>query len=293
MTAYSRIHRAVIPAAGLGTRLRPLTRAFPKELLPIGRKPVLAHIAAELHAAGITEVLFVVSERKPQIRDYFGESYAGEEGENWETPLRCDYVTQTQQRGSGDAVLYAQDWVGNAPFLAVFGDCLMDAPEPAAPLRRVLATHREQQAAATVLVETVPWEKVARYGVLAPAQPLDAPTAPFAAADIVEKPAPQDAPSNLVVAARWALQPAIFAFLRRLEPDTRGEFSLTDAVRALCREQGPLWGVPLLPGEARRDIGSMESFFTAFVRAALRDSDYGNIVRRVLVQEFREPEERR
>src|SRR6476646_8601813 len=108
------IRRAVIPAAGLGTRLRPLTNAFPKELLPIGRLPVLAHIAAELRGAGITEALFIVSEQKPQIRAFFGEVYEGDTEPGAERaelpPLRCSYATQTQQRGLGDALLYAEDW---------------------------------------------------------------------------------------------------------------------------------------------------------------------------------------
>src|SRR5688500_1635838 len=99
------ISKAVIPAAGFGTRLRPLTQAFPKELLPVGRKPVLAHVAEELRGGGITEALFIVSERKPQIRAFFGEEY--DDGDRSRPPLRCDYLIQLEQRGSGDAVLRA------------------------------------------------------------------------------------------------------------------------------------------------------------------------------------------
>ncbi len=278
----SRIVKAVLPAAGLGTRLRPLTRAIPKELLPIGRRPVLAHIVAELRAAGIMQALFIVSERKPQIRAYFGEIYTGEEDEEAQRelpPLHCEYIFQAEQRGLGDALLHAEAWVGADPFVVAFGDCLIEAVPPqdsAAPLRRLITTHQTEHSAATVLVETVPWERVARYGVLAPEDPtLSEPTAPFAVRDIVEKPAPDEAPSNLVVAARWILQPAIFPALRAAQLDARGELNLTDAVRALRREGMPLWAVPLLPGEARRDIGNFESFFAAFVRAALRDPEAG------------------
>jgi len=279
------IHKAVVPAAGLGTRLRPLTYAFPKELLPIGRKPVLAHIAEELRRAGITRILFIVSERKPQIRSFFGESYSGDESEN--APLQCDYALQEEQRGLGDALLRAKAWVGDDPFVVAFGDCLIEAPEPAAPLQRLIATHCAQGAAATTLVETVAWEKVSRYGVLAPETPREEPaTAPFAAADIVEKPPLADAPSNLVVAARWALTPAIFAYLERNRPDTRGELNLTDAVRALKRDGGPLWATPLREGEFRRDIGNFESFYTAFIRAALRDAEYGPAARRAAAEEL-------
>src|SRR5579871_5200231 len=147
--AYSGIHKAVIPAAGLGTRLRPLTQAFPKELLPVGRKPVLAHIADELRAAGITDALFVVSERKPQVRAFFGDVYAGDDA--GAPPLRCAYALQEEQRGLGDALLRAEAWVGADSFTVAFGDCLIDAPAPGAPLRRLLSTHQRQCAAATVL----------------------------------------------------------------------------------------------------------------------------------------------
>ena len=283
--AASGIRKAVLPAAGLGTRLRPLTQAFPKELLPIGRLPVLAHIAKELRLAGITEALFVISERKPQIPAYFGESYLGEDADL--PPLRCHYVTQAAQRGLGDALLCAEAWAAEETFAVAFGDCLIEAPDASAPLRRLLQTHEEQGATATTLVETVPWEKVSRYGVLAPAAPLGAMhSMPFAASDIVEKPAQADAPSNLVVAARWVLQPTIFEALRRNALDVRGELNLTDAVRAQVRDGGSLWAVPLLPEEFRRDIGNFESFFTAFVRAALHDEEFGSAVRRAVQEEW-------
>ncbi len=273
------LRRAVLPAAGLGTRLRPLTQAFPKELLPVGRKPVLAHIATELLGAGITEALFIISERKPQIRGFFGESY---EDDVTGGVLHCSYTVQEQQRGLGDALLYAADWTEGEPFVVAFGDCLIDAPNSSAPLRRLMAAHQNEGSDATVLTEQVAWEKVVRYGVLAPAEPQpDVPTEPFALADIVEKPAPQDAPSRNVVAARWILAPAIFDILRRTPLDARGELNLTDAVRTLKREGGRLWAVPLRSGEFRRDIGNFETFYAAFLRAALTDPEFGASARRV------------
>jgi UTP--glucose-1-phosphate uridylyltransferase len=285
----SNIVKAVIPAAGLGTRLRPLSQAFPKELLPIGRRPVLAHIAAELRGAGITEALFIVSERKPQIRAYFGDVYQGDMPgeENDLPPLRCAYVTQAKQRGLGDALLYAEAWAGGEPFAVAFGDCLIDATAPAEPLRRMLAVQAEQNLAATVLCEEVEREKVARYGVLAPADPIPPRhAAPFAVNDIVEKPSPAEAPSRLVVAARWVLQPEIFRFLRQIQPDARGELNLTDAVRAMRQAGGAFWAVPLQPDEKRRDIGNFETFFSAFVRAALRDPEFGETARRAAAEEL-------
>ena len=295
---------------------------FPKELLPVGREPVLSYIATELRESGITDVLFIVSDSKPQIRAYFGDVYEGERPNL--PPLRCAYVTQQEQRGSGDALLYAQEWVGDAPFVVAFGDCIIEGvgcrvsgvgehapinhsansteqptniehstpdtrhPTPS-PLQRLIAAHTQQQAAATVLVEKMERAKVSRYGVVAPLQQLDAvPLGAFALADIVEKPRVEDAPSDLVIAARWVLNPAVFTLLRQTELDARGERNITDAVRALGKAGNPLWAVPLRPGEARRDIGNFESFFAQFVRAALRDTEFGSAARRAAEEEMGE-----
>lgn len=277
------ISRAVIPAAGLGTRLRPLSNAYPKEMLPVGRKPVLAHIAEELLMAGVTEALFIISDKKRQIEAFFGEEYSPLPDY---PSLRCSYVLQEVQRGLGDALLYAEDWVGEAPFLVAFGDCLIDSEPSSAPIRRLVETHLAKQASATVLVEQIPLEKVSRYGVLEPRDTLPMPiTHPFAAKDLVEKPKPEAAPSNLVVAARWVLSPEIFAELREVAPDPKGEITLTDAVRSLCRKGQQFWAVPMLAGEARRDIGNFETFFGAFVRYALRDQELGEIIQKVMEEE--------
>jgi UTP--glucose-1-phosphate uridylyltransferase len=285
------IHKAVVPAAGLGTRLRPLTDVLPKELLPVGRKPVLAHIAAELRGAGITDALFIVSDRKPQIRAFFGDTFPcngeGDPEQRLLPPLRCAYVTQQSQRGLGDALLYAEEWADRAPFAVAFGDCIIDAPDPSEPLRRLLDLHRSRAADATVLAETVAREQVFRYGVVAPASDRGAgDEQPFIVRDIVEKPAPEDAPSNLVVAARWVLGARIFDLLRAVQPDSRDELSLTDAVRALARAGGAVWASPLHRGEYRRDIGNFETFFSSFIRAALRDGEYGESARKAAGQEL-------
>lgn len=280
------IYKAVVPAAGLGTRLRPLTHVLPKELLPLGREPVLTSVVTELRAAGITQALFVVSERKPQIRSYFGELYTGDN--TTLPPLQCDYILQPQQRGSGDAVLCAQEWVGNQPFVVAFGDCLIDSAELQTPLCRMLATHQAHSAIATVLVEPVAREKVCRYGVVAPLRPLEAePLDPFALSGVVEKPKLEEAPSNLAVAARWVLAPAIFPALQQAGSDALGEVSIPDAMPALLRSAGSAWAVPLRAGEHRRDIGDLESYLAEFVRAALRDPDYGASARHIAAEELK------
>lgn len=318
-----KVFKAVIPAAGLGTRLRPLTRTFPKELLPVGREPVLAYIAAELREAGITDVLFIVSARKPQIRDFFGDNYS--DGDPDLPPLRCAYVTQKEQCGLGDALLYSEDWVGMSPFVVAFGDCIIEkteneakadnkianktgnkttdevtkgeitesevtnrkARESLSPLQRLVMTFADQRAEAAVLVEAVEWSRVSRYGVVAPCEPVgESPHEPFALRDIVEKPTREEAPSRLAVAARWVVQPTLFPFLRQSKLDARGERNMTDAVRALLGTGKTGWAVPLRTGEARRDIGNFESFLAQCVRAALRDAEFGATAQRVAREEL-------
>ena len=279
------VRQAIVPAAGFGTRLRPLTQSCPKELLPIGRKPVLAHVAAELMQAGIVRAVFIVSERKPEIRAFLGNRFQAEIDGTIHT-LECEYLMQNEMRGSGDAVLKAEAWANSAPFVIAFGDCLIQAPDPSEPLRRTLATHQSQNSGITILVEQIPRAEVSRYGVLAPETELPAkPVEPFPASGIVEKPTVEDAPSDLVVAARFVCEPILFDYLKRAQLDPRGEINLPDSFHAMRQNGLPLWAVPLREGEARRDIGNFGSFFTTFVRYALQDQEYGAEVRKILSTE--------
>jgi UTP--glucose-1-phosphate uridylyltransferase len=280
------IRKAIVPAAGFGTRLRPLTNITPKELLPLGRKPVLSYVMEELQQSGIQEVLFIVSERKPEIRAFFGETYTGENPDL--APIRCEYTFQHQQRGSGDAVLCAADWSEDDACVVAFGDCIIDAPQSgSAPLKRMIETFSQQSAGGVILVESVPREKVFRYGVVSPATPLpEVPTESFLLQGVVEKPSVEEAPSNLVIAARFVLHPTIFTALRHTLPDKRGEFNLPDAMCLLPAQGLPLFATPLHSGEARLDIGNFETYFANFLRFALRDAEYGESLHALLKQEI-------
>ncbi len=283
----NQITRAVIPAAGFGTRLRPLSNAIPKEMLPIGRKPVIAHILDELIGADIREVLIIVSDRKPQIRAYLGDEYFDEATDD--KKIACHYIIQQEQHGLGDAILHAEEWVNDKPFVVAFGDCIIESPYPSGPMRRMVETFADKQCGAAVICEAVSWEKVSRYGVLSQEIKLsEYPDEPFAVADIVEKPAREAAPSNLVVAARYAFSTKIFDLLHKSGRDVRGELNVTDSVSALCRQGNPLWAVPLQKGEARRDIGNYESFFTAFIQAALKDPEFGASARKAAEETLKE-----
>ncbi len=280
------VRKAVIPAAGFGTRLQPFTSYIPKELLPIGRKPVLGYVLDELQHAGIQETLFIVSDRKPQIQAFFGDEYRGDNSSL--PPLRCSYVVQAKQSGSGDAILCAEDWVAGEPFVVAFGDSLIDAlQEGSAPLRRLIAAFDQRSAGAAILVERIAREKVFRYGVVAPLEPREEYTEPFALRTIVEKPSVEEAPSNLVIAARFVLRPAIFSILRETPQDRRGELNLPDAICRLGEVGAPLWAAPILENEARRDIGNFETYFANFVRFALRDPEYGASIQKIAEIETR------
>ena len=276
---------AVIPAAGLGTRLRPLTNAFPKEMLPVGRLPVMAHVVAELRGAGVTRAVFIVSEAKPQIRSYFGERFA-EDGDGM-PPLECSYLIQNEQRGLGHAIGLAREWAEGSTFIVAFGDCIIESDRAVPPLQRLVDLHFRRNSSASTLVEEVGADKVSRYGIISPARSESVTfDAEIELQDIVEKPKAEDAPSCFAVAARWVLEPAIFDLLDAEFIDPRGEINLTDAVRRLKQNGASLWAAKLAGDEARRDIGNFGTFFDAFVRAAMRDSEYGVEVTRTVHQEL-------
>lgn len=265
------ITRAVVPAAGLGTRMRPLTNAIPKEMLPLGRKPVLEYVLEELRGAGITDLTFVISPGKEMIRNYFGDG--GQFG------VRTHYATQAEMRGLGDALLHAESQIGENAFIVAFGDCLVDSMD-SAPLRRLMHTHIANASEATVLTERIPRELTRRYGIVDPAEPLTGSArAPFQIRGVIEKPEPRSAPSDFAVAARWALNPGIFGWLRRIPPSDNGELNLTDAVQSLLKAGFTSWAVPLLEGEFRRDIGEWESYLSAAAAHAMADQEFGRAVR--------------
>lgn len=281
----SRPGRAIVPAAGFGTRLRPLTNALPKEMLPIGRKPVLEYVVEELCQAGISRVLFIISPGKEIIRRYFGD------GSAW--GLTCEYALQTEMRGLGDAVLQGETWTEGQPFVVAFGDCLIESRvesresrEPLIPLARMIETHISNVAGATVLTERVARERTRKYGILAPLAPLpEPPEAPFSFHSLIEKPRPEEAPSLQAIAARWIFEPTIFDYLHHAVPDERGEIYLTESVREMLDAGSSGWAVPLLPAEARRDIGGWDTYFAASLRAALADEEYGAHLRKLLCGE--------
>lgn len=262
---------ALIPAAGFGTRLRPLTDAIPKEMLPVGGRLALERIVDEMRAAGMRRIIFVLSPAKEApIKRRFGE---GDEG------IAFSYVLQPEMRGLGDAVLRAEPLLVDAaaPFVVALGDAVFEEPRQGMLTRRLAeAFAAAGNAAVGLAVQRVPRERISRYGVVkpAPGAAKDG-TAPFAIEDIVEKPAPEEAPSDYAAAARYVVTSDVFAVLRATPPGKGGEVQLTDALRTLLARGGTGIAVPLQAGEIRHDIGGLDSYYRAFAAFALADPEHG------------------
>ena len=280
---------AVVPVAGLGTRLLPATKSQPKEMLPVGRKPVVQYVVEELTRVGTKEVLFVTGPGKASIENHFdlnpeliqtlretGKEELLEELAFERSAVQFFYTRQRQLLGLGHAVLCARSFVGRRPFVVALGDSIIGMHAESDVVRRMVRCFLERDAVAVIAFEEVPPPEVVHYGVAAPLTQGDV----FQVGDVVEKPSAEEAPSNLAIAARYVLSPAIFDALRATPPGKGGEIQLTDAIRTLVRQGAPAYGVRLGAGERRYDIGNFEAYFRAFVEFALADSRFGASLRR-------------
>lgn len=283
---------AVLPVAGLGTRLLPATKSQPKEMLPVGRKPVVQYVVEELARVGMKRVLFVTGPGKASIENHFdsngeliqilretGREELLEELAFERAAVQYFYTRQRQLMGLGHAVLCARSFVGNQPFVVALGDSIIGLHAESDVVGRMTACFLDRRAAAVIAFEEVASDEVQRYGIAKPRGDGEV----FEIEDVVEKPAPGDAPSRLAIAARYVLSPAIFETLARTPPGKGGEIQLTDAIRAVIRGGGKAYGVRLHDATERRyDIGNFQSYFEAFVEFALADERFGAPLRRFL-----------
>jgi UTP--glucose-1-phosphate uridylyltransferase len=291
------ITKAIVPAAGLGMRLLPATKSQPKEMLPVGRKPVVQYVVEELQSAGLHQILVVTGRRKRTIEDHFdpdpglvnslkqaGNEAVLEDLDYMEGKSRFYYTRQSTPRGLGHAISLGVDFIEESDFVVALGDSIVAADDPAAPLRAMKEAFRELNAAAIVAVEKVPREETFRYGIVSIAGAEPPPGEPVAMTDIVEKPSVSAAPSTLAVAARYVFGPAIFDALGRTLPDARGEIQLTDAIKMLIQMGEPVYAWPFATHVRRYDVGNFESYFRTFVDFALADERYGYLVRKYIKQ---------
>ncbi len=280
----SSIGKAVIPAAGLGTRFLPATKATPKEMLPVVDKPAIQYVVEEAVAAGLTDVLMVTGRNKRPLEDHFDRAYELEEAlvaKGDEEKLRrvreagdlatVHYVRQGDPRGLGHAVLCAEHHVGQQPFAVLLGDDLIDPRDPL--LTRMVEVRGRLGGSVVALIEVEP-SQIGLYGCAAVAATGEPDV--VRVADLVEKPEPSRAPSNLAIIGRYVLDPAVFAVLHRTKPGRAGEIQLTDALRELAADPsvgGPVHGV-LFSGR-RYDTGDRADYLRAIVRLACEREDLG------------------
>ena len=291
------IRKAVIPVAGLGTRLLPATKSQPKEMLPVGRKPAVQYVVEEMVEAGITQILLITGRQKSSIEDHFdretelerrlvrnGAYDLAEELNFFEEDVALFYTRQSVQSGPADAIRLAADFVGDEPFLVAYGDTIITSQQRPSLIQRMLEDHLRSGVRATLAVETVRREDVQRYGIVQPtASTPPQPTTAFEIDDLIEKPEMATAPSTLAITPRYIFDRSIFEAINRTLPGRGGELWLTDSIAILLRQGGGVRCLPLGDGEKRYDIGNFETYFKAFIDFALADERYGYLIRQYLV----------
>jgi UTP--glucose-1-phosphate uridylyltransferase len=282
--AHPTISKAVIPAAGLGTRFLPATKATPKEMLPVVDKPAIQYVVEEAAGAGLSDVLMVTGRNKRPLEDHFDRNHEletalirkGDAARLAKVQESSDlatmhYVRQGDPRGLGHAVLCAAPHVGNEPFAVLLGDDLIDPRDPL--LRRMVEVHGERGGSVVALMEVDP-AQTHLYGC-AEVKPTEE-DGVVRVTGLVEKPEPAEAPSNLAVIGRYVLDPSVFAVLRETEPGHGGEIQLTDALQKLAGDEeigGPVHGV-VFRGR-RYDTGDRGDYLRAIVRLACEREDLG------------------
>ena len=283
------VRKAVIPAAGLGTRFLPATKATPKEMLPVVDKPAIQYVVEEAVAAGIDDILFITGRSKRPLEDHFDRNHELEsaliaKGDTGRLALvtessdlaRIHYVRQGDALGLGHAVLVAESHVGDEPFAVLLGDDLIDPRDPILP---AMVDVRARHGGSVVCLMQVPRDQIHLYGCAA-VIPTDLPQV-LAITDLVEKPEASEAPSDYAIIGRYLLDPAVFAVLERTTPGRGGEIQLTDALRVLATmpaDQGG--GVHGVVFDGRRyDTGDRLSYLKSVIMLACERDDIGPALR--------------
>jgi UTP--glucose-1-phosphate uridylyltransferase len=278
------IRDAIVPVAGLGTRLLPATRSAPKEMLPIVDKPVVQYVVEELSRAGIDRVLMVTGRRKRAIEDHFDADPELAGSPPPAAGVQLFYTRQPTPAGLGDAVARGARFADpSSPGVVVaLGDAILEPGGDHGPeiVARLIDAHAAHRADATIAVTEVPASQTGRYGIVIgePLEPRRG-TGVLTVTRIVEKPAPGTVDSRLAVAARYVLGPAVFTALRDQAPGSGGEIQLTDAIASVIERGGRVLAVPLADGERRHDIGTVEGYCEAFLAHALTHPRFGETLR--------------
>jgi UTP--glucose-1-phosphate uridylyltransferase len=277
---------AVVPVAGLGTRLLPATKSQPKEMLPVVGKPVVQYVVEELAAAGIERILFVTGRGKSAIEDHFdpdpdlirrlretGKEELLAELEYERMGVDFLYTRQPEPRGLGDAVACAERFAGDRPFALALGDSIIAGRSPSSVVNALADALEERGAAGAIAVEEIEPAEAGMRGVVIPAGSTS--DATFEVASVVEKPAEVGPSAALGMAARYVLGPSIFPALRQVEPDAGGEIQLTDAIARLIDAGERVIAMRLPEDERRHDVGTVEGYCRTFLELALADPRFG------------------
>jgi len=272
-----KVHKAIIPAAGLGTRFLPATKAQPKEMLPIVDKPTLQYIIEEAVASGIEEILIITGRNKKSIEDHFDKSVELEleleksgkdellkEVRKISDMVNIHYIRQKEPKGLGHAIYCAKSFIGNEPFAVLLGDDIVDAQTPC--LKQMIRAYDEYKT--TILgVQEVPQDDVNKYGIVAGMHIEDR---IYKVKDLVEKPNVEEAPSNIAILGRYIISPRIFDILEHTAPGKGGEIQLTDALKTLAQKEA----MYAYNFEGRRyDVGDKLGFLEATVEFALQRAE--------------------
>ena len=280
------VKKAVIPAAGFGTRFLPITKAQPKEMLPVVDKPVIQYVVEEAVLSGIEDILIITGRNKRAIEDHFDrcfelESKFGHNTDNtyYESLTTLSelpdihYIRQKEQRGLGDAVLHAERHCDGDPFAVLLGDTICISPRGEPPCTRQMIDAFTRYQKPIIAVEPVPQEKIQDYGII-DAREIE--EGVYAIRDIVEKPSPDTAPSNLGAIGRYILTPEIFSFLRDVKPGYGSEIQLTDALRRFHEPLG------LVTNCRRYDIGDKLGWMKSSIELTLDREDFATEMRKFL-----------
>ena len=276
----TRVRKAVFPAAGLGTRFLPATKAQPKEMLPLVDKPIIQYGVEEAVASGVDNIILVTGRGKNAIEDHFDvaielETFLEARGKTAQLAevrqisnmINCAYVRQGEPLGLGHAVLVARDLVGDEPFAVILGDDVIDADPPA--MKQLIDAYHKVDGP-VLAVERVPHDEISSYGVIAP-DPSGSPgKGIYRVLDLVEKPPKDEAPSDLAIIGRYVLTPDIFPALAKTKSDRTGEIQLTNGLRELLKSR-PIFACEVKG--VRHDTGNKLGFLKAVVYFALRRPD--------------------
>lgn len=273
------IRKAIIPAAGLGTRFLPATKALPKEMLPIVDKPTIQYIVEEAVDSGIEEIVIIIGRGKMSIEDHFDKSYELEDAllkkkqlevleelQKISNLVNIYYVRQKEPKGLGHAILCAKSFIGNEPFAILLGDDIVMSETPC--LKQIINIF-EHYNSSVVAVQSVPEKDISKYGVIKPKGTISDPNLIFIDS-LVEKPTKEEAPSRFAIIGRYVLRPEIFDILERLPVEEGTEIQLTDAIKVLNKQQAVL--AYNFEG-SRYDIGDKIGFIKATLDFALQRDD--------------------